>query len=437
MSHKFWETQPIYFDQNSYNYNSKITELNKSEDSIKLPNKFSFERIYLSDTHKCEKLCDFLNEHQIKNLDKREFIKQYSCEYLQSKYSNNVHLLLTIFNNENIVGCLLAHVSKMQINTNQIDTVIIDNIVTHINLRNKRMCVPLFKESVKHFSLLGYEVGFGMNNNKIINNFSKIKYLNRAINVKKLKETGYISYKESDSYKQIKKTHKMVNTVNKNFRLYKMEDLEIIFKLYQTYVERYNFYQIMTLSEFEHMMENKNIQCYVMTDDRDIPVDFIIYEKYNLISTNFLNEKSIWIKDISMSDLNSAYDTFNEFVKIGKLNINYTLDDFTQMVKNKTGLYNQFLSYYCVYKTTLPVVKGVVKYYSGHKNSLYKIMSNLVSVLQNKSNGEYKIDVLELPEIMDSESMLYELLFSETAKEDYYTLYNYNIAYLNPNQIAY
>lgn len=438
MTHNFWKTQPVYLEKNNLLYNEKIKELPKQEDITPLPSKFTFETISLSNSSQCQALCDFLNVHQIKNKTKREFIRQYTVNYLQYKYSNNVHLLLIIKSGSIIVGCLMAHVSKMQINNKQLDTVIIDNIVVHSGLRNKKMFTSLIKESSRHFNNLGYDIAFGKNNTQIINNFAAVKHLNRAINVKKLKETGYISYKETDSYKQIKKTHKMVNPVSKNFRLYEKTDLNDVFNLYQKYIERYNFYEILTLDSFEYLVNNLNNVCYVMTNDNNKPIDFIMYEYYDLIQTAFLDEKFIWMKDINVKETNQIYKVFTEFVKNGNLDVNYSLDDFIQMIKNKnTKLYKQFVQYYCVYKSTLPVRKGVVKLYSGHQTSIYKMMNNLVSVLQNKQNEFYKVDVLELPEIMDSETMLYELLFSETAKEEYYTFYNYNIANLNVNQIAY
>lgn len=378
-NYKFWSTQPV-------KKLKEITYVDGEIDHVKieeLPTEpgplldgFEWCNMDLNNDQDADEIAEFLNKYYIEDKS-GNFRLHYTAEMLQWMYKNKNHIAISvkynIDNKKTIIGFICGKVVKMQINKKQLDMIEINLLCIHRKLRQKRLAPRLIKEITRQFNLKGYFYGIYTATTYLPSPVTTIKYYHRPINIDKMVATGFTRLTNNITIEHIKNAIKIRGKPSELFVEMQPHHVDNAYKLFNKYMDKYNYHPIYTLEEFNHLfMDNKFVSSFVLEDNYGNVIDFISY---------------------------------------------YTLK--TRVLKNNEENENGFLNIAYLF------------YYTCVNTTIYKLINELIYVVH-----ESGIDIFTAFDIMENENVLTEVGFEEGSGILHYYLYNWKTKPIKNNQLA-
>jgi len=323
--YKFWSTQPVPNLNEHIGINGPIEENKEYNlvEPVKLPDGFKWVTYDMSSEQYCKKVSAFLNRHYIEDVTK-SFKLKYSAKFLQWYFTvpgaiQDLCIGIEFEKTGTLIGFISGIPLKHKINDKTVDTVEINFLCVHMKFRNKRCAPALIKEITRISRLNGYHQAFYSAENYLPKPFARVTYFHRAINIKKLLKTKFITKQGHSNTKEMIKYYSIPNEpINKDF--VKMEEPHIAdaYNIFNLYLDRYNFYPIYTLEQFKHVFYDNNFVTTYVLKENDIVVDFISYYKLPSIA----QKKNITINGAYLfyytSDTETAYRLLRDMLVVAK-----------------------------------------------------------------------------------------------------------------------
>ena len=200
---------------------------------------------------------------------------------------NESSIIIGLFDNTILIGTITASpitcVIRGQIHKlSEINYLCLDK--KYRTIGNARI---LIEEIAKMSQQIDYPIGFftGAHTYKIYNNFSKIQFYHRLINIEKLIKNDFTSIDMKEE--QLSEIEQYYGTIypkyitTYNFILLTNNDFDLIKDVYELYINNYKqhnyeFYQLYSYDEFYTLLSNKIAYTYLIYDS-DKLFDFVTF----------------------------------------------------------------------------------------------------------------------------------------------------------------
>ena len=320
--YKFWSTQPVPKLKEKSFIDGPIMNEMKSEEIRNTPYElvdgFEWSLINFNNDNNVIEISEFLDKYYVE--------EHYSPEFIKWMYANKEHIGVAVrySQNKTIIGFICGKVVKMQVNKMKLDMIEINLLCVHPKLRRKRLVPILIKEITRQFNLKGYFHGVYTDVLYLPSPIITVNYYHRAINLDTLLETGFTKLDSTHDLENIKKILKLPKKNSNNFKRMELQHLDVVYDLFNKYMDKYNYHPIYTKDEFKHIfLDNQFVFSYVFENEGGDVIDFASYytmptrvlvknEKHKFINKGYL----FYYTCNNMT----AYRIINELLIAGSLN---------------------------------------------------------------------------------------------------------------------
>lgn len=280
---KFWNNQPVNKEEYSSFINGKITILKQDIFANYLPENLSWMTLDITNDNTLNMVYQFLSDHYITDVNKmyrldysKEFIR---WSWMSPDYNKELHLGVIYTNPNDNVSILVGVVigTPMNIKINNIDTKLvgINFLCIHNELRNKQLAPLIIKEITRRSVLLNMDIALYTVAKKVTKPFSKCRFSNIYLNIKKLEECVFLPKGYTDGKLQSDLALALtVYTTPYKVRVMTIDDIDILYELLPSFMSKYKVYQTFTKCEIRHYFLNNIVQTYIieeMEHERVIP----------------------------------------------------------------------------------------------------------------------------------------------------------------------
>jgi glycylpeptide N-tetradecanoyltransferase len=280
--YKFWKTQPVQrFDEQDAKQDGPIDSSKTVADvrTEPYPLHVSFEWVLLDleSNEDLDQLHDLLRDHYVEDHD-AVFRFAYSRDFFNwalkpPGWKKEWHLGVRVKDTGRLVAFISGVPGDLSIRDKDIRSVEINFLCVHKQLRSKRLAPLLIKEITRRVNLHDIWQALYTSGTVLPKPLSTCRYGHRPLNWGKLNEVGFSSIPIGETKaSMIAKTALSNETKTKGWRKMQEKDIDIVFKLYDTWRHRYQISQIMSKDEVAHWLyggekqDGKVIHTYVVED---------------------------------------------------------------------------------------------------------------------------------------------------------------------------
>lgn len=292
---KYWKNKPIMkvtdriTSVNQISSDSDMERKYKCDNWTKLPDNYSWDKIEINDYTNMNKVCEFLSEHYQRGSES-EYIIKYDADRINWEMCHKGYFLTVNDNYHNIVGVIGFTFRTLQLMNNRYTCTEPMYMCCSKKYKGTGIAKVLMDEISRQSILLGINKGIFCNNRIITRPVATIRQFSRPLNYKKLREHDFIEIEGVDD--DIVHTKTKINLKpNRRYVVAEktQENIDIVYSLYNQYMESFNLYVVLAKSDIEnYMFDNKYVKTiFVMSEEEPIkPVDFITYNFYDIVNTN-------------------------------------------------------------------------------------------------------------------------------------------------------
>ena len=343
------------------------------EDSVKLPDGYSWDHVSLeeSDTNislTCIK--DFLDDNYIADSDGK-FRLQYTVDFIRDFLEQgHPKWNAAVTHDKIIVGFIAATRRKIYIKGKIVQTVEVNLLCVHSDVRHKRLAEYLIQEITRRVELQGIFTAIYTSGQPLPPKaFNTARYYHKFLDVVRLNAVGYTEFADEDipkaiEYHQHKKCRKLLNPMEAYIlRPFLENDVVVVKKLFENELGDHVVQEMFDEDKLNHMLRASYLDNYiveevsVMKKIRTVVgfisvynMDLTVLEKGDMLATSY-------IYTYCGNILPCISDLFTLLQKQGKTVVN-SLD----IGKNKviTRTYNMLPGtgylYYYMYNYRMPLL---------------------------------------------------------------------------------
>ena len=286
--YKFWKTKPVprlgeksSVDSCQIRNGDFLREkLGKAEET-RLPSGYTW-RIFDIRTDDISPIVDFLNTNFRKG-----FIINITADKIKWETMNRGFFVSTV-KDDKIVGCLGLTERTIQINSDTKTVAEGIYLCTSDELRSTGLSKVIINETIRRGVLANYDVGSFCTDSIVPSPSATIRYYNRPLNYKHLKENEFVGINDVDddlAHDRIRIKLKAPRTI---YLAEKTDaNVKLVLKLYTEYMKTFNLHNVLTLEEVEnYFFDDRYVRTIFFEDDNKKVVDFLTYRFYDIHNTN-------------------------------------------------------------------------------------------------------------------------------------------------------
>lgn len=280
--YKFWKTQPVLrFDEN-VEKEGPIDATKTVDDVRKEPypihSQFEWTVIDLESDEDLNQLHELLYDHYVEDHD-ATFRFAYSKNFFNwalkpPGWKKDLHIGVRVKDTGRLIAFISGVPCDLTIRGNDIKSVEINFLCVHKQLRSKRLAPLLIKEVTRRVNLMNIWQALYSSGTVLPKPLSTCRYGHRPLNWGKLYEVGFSSLPTGETRaSMIAKTTLGGEPKTKGWRKIQASDVESVWKLYNSWRDRYEITQIMSKDDVNHWIyggeqqDGKVIHTYVVEDE--------------------------------------------------------------------------------------------------------------------------------------------------------------------------
>lgn len=313
-AHKFWKTQPVPKYDESITEEGPIEPHKRPEDVRQEPyplvEGFQWTEIDVTDDIQLEDVFVLLNENYVEDRD-ASFRFHYTREFFRwalmcPGWRAEWHIGVRAKESGKLVAFIAAVPSTLRVRSARLQSVEINFLCIHKQLRSKRLAPLLIKEITRRVNLRDCWHALYTAGTLLPAPISVCRYTHRPLNWTKLNAVGFTDVPMGATPSQMVARYTLPkSTRTPGLRTMKCEDLDQVYELYEQYYSRFALAQYFTREELEHWLlgdrslpsDKQVIFSYVVEGHDGTITDFFSF--YSLPFTILDNPKH--------RDLNIAY----------------------------------------------------------------------------------------------------------------------------------
>lgn len=331
--YKYWKTKPVIKDHSTILYsqniesNLKNRKIYSSDESIALPNRMEWKIVNIDDQTNLNELHGFLMSYYYDS--NIEFKYNFTNEFLKWSLGNeNISISINIKNTNEIIGFISAKIQNLTVFEITKKFAIVTFLCAHPNYRKKNMTQILIDELIRRCVNLNIQQGCFLTPKFIPTPTTTFRTYFRPINYIKLQQCDFIDL-ELMKAKNKKNPEKIQNMLdadcvqNIKCEVMTMNHIADVYKIYKTFVSKYNIHKYYTTDDFiKLLLNNPIVKCFVFFDEKNEIVDFFSYYKLDYLSTkeNLIKGAHMYLYSCNMSAEKFIKNIFgvlkNDFIDI-------------------------------------------------------------------------------------------------------------------------
>ena len=272
---KFWINQPVNKEEYSSFINGKVMILKQDILPHYLPDYLSWITLDITDDNTLNTVHQFLSENYITDVNKmyrldysKEFIR---WSWMSPEYNKELHLGIVFTNPMDkipvLVGVVIGTPMNMNINKMNTKLVGINFLCIHEKLRNKQLAPLLIKEITRRSVLLNMDIALYTVAKKVTKPFSKCRFSNIYLNIKKLEECVFLPHDYPGAKLQSDLALALtVYTTPYKIRPMTVNDIDALYELLPSFMSKYKVYQTFSKDEIKHYFLNNIVQTYIIEE---------------------------------------------------------------------------------------------------------------------------------------------------------------------------
>lgn len=284
-SNKIIQTDFDYFQKNKIDPNKPLP----------LPKNFEWVELNPLDQKDLDLMTNFINHHY------QRFDKTIKHKFLSWIFSSPTYTMwkkiksvpisywcigVRTQQDKKIVGLVTLRPITYRVDEKYIQSFVVDFLVTHKQMRKKRLTPVLMKEILRRMAIFGFDTGSIINANSHLAFYPTVKtsqILFRPISLEKLSKTLFSNISRAQ-LAQLKERYENIQPTNdlSLIRFANLDDVPAMMEIYENYSKKYRFCPILNRKEFEHYFVPKNemVYTYVITNATGVIKDFITFHAF-------------------------------------------------------------------------------------------------------------------------------------------------------------
>ncbi|KAL0246789.1 hypothetical protein GEMRC1_007996 [Eukaryota sp. GEM-RC1] len=281
--HKFWSTQPVPQSKASTLPEGPISiPSTVSSKPLPLPPGFEWVELDLLDPSDKRQIYELLSHHYVED-DDSMFRFDYSSEFISWALTPPGYIKEYHIGIRSSTGALLAFISgvpqKLIVRDNEIESVDINFLCVHSQLRSKRLAPVLIKEITRRVNLNGVYFAAFTAGIALPTPYSDAQYFHRPLNIPKLVEIDFLSL-PAQKVSTMTKLYSHVPYLSdfKNImREMEEKDVASVTEILNIYLAKFVVHPVFTPEEVSHyFLPIANVvSSFVFVDENDHVTDFI------------------------------------------------------------------------------------------------------------------------------------------------------------------
>ncbi|ANZ76447.1 BA75_03477T0 [Komagataella pastoris] len=296
--YKFWKTQPVASFEEKIQSEGPIDERKTPDDIADSPlpllSSFEWVNVDMEDDHQADQLYDLLCNHYVEDKDS-SLRFQYSQKFLKwalksPRWKKDWHVGVRVKESGKLVAFISAIPVNLSVREKKIESVEINFLCVHKQLRSKRLAPILIKEITRRVNKCDIWHALYSGGGVIPTPVSTCRYTHRPLNFGKLYECGFSGLPHNTTKEQMIARYTIGSSTKlTGLRSLESKDLDQVKTLFDTFQSKYELYQNFTTEELEHWLlgdkeqqnlENQNdkvIQSFVVENDSGEITDFVSF----------------------------------------------------------------------------------------------------------------------------------------------------------------
>lgn len=291
--YKFWKTQPVpRFDEKIEEdgpIDSTKTVADVRKEPYPIHASFEWVTLDLNADNQLEQLYELLYEHYVEDHD-AAFRFGYTKEFFNwalkpPGWNAEWHVGVRAKESGKLVAFISGVPCDLSIRNNDINSVEINFLCVHKQLRSKRLAPLLIKEVTRRVNLHNIWQALFTSGTVLPKPVSTCRYAHRPLNWTKLNEVGFSALPQGETKASMNAKYSLTNTIKTSgWRKMEEKDVDSVFELYDKWRKRYALTQIMTKEEVRHWIyggskqAGKVVHAFVVQDPSTEKVtDFISF----------------------------------------------------------------------------------------------------------------------------------------------------------------
>lgn len=305
-NYDYWKHKPVMTltdkYNNSSNYGEIVTNIKSSNNPTNLPGGFRWTKININSIQDDNDFDDnnqfdmiaishFLTKHYRRGTNS-DYTMTYDPEYLKWQFNNTGHFMVILDRTDNIAAVIGYTVRRVMIHDKNVTMTEPLYMCCDPKYKNKGISKVLIDETIRQSAIEGYKYGIFCDNVIVPSPVATIRCYSRPLNYKKLKSHEFITISNVDDNLAHDKTRIKLKP-NKNYvTADKTEsNISIVHNLYNEYMKSFNIHMIMTANDIENYFFNdKYVKTMIVMDDKNVPIDFISYNYYDIYHLDEMNK---------------------------------------------------------------------------------------------------------------------------------------------------
>jgi glycylpeptide N-tetradecanoyltransferase len=293
-NYKYWKNQPVKLNKKQMLVSRSIQDKLELED-VNIASIYELVDIDLNNDTEMNTVSEFLKSNYIENLTNK-FRTVYSKDLIKwSIGSTGLIIGLKLKYNGILVGTIASNIIKTQIKNKVVELGNINYLCIDSRIRQKGYAEKLMTEMKNRLINNGYNSAIFSTDRYVPTPIIRMRQFHRPLNYEKIANLSYAEVNKnslsgtdkdtilSDLIDKYKITQKMPSNIIKM----DLSHIEQCYKLYNSYMDRYDLHNIYTLAEFINIFSNSDlVSTYVVLGTNDKVKDFFSFYKTESIKSN-------------------------------------------------------------------------------------------------------------------------------------------------------
>lgn len=268
--YKFWKTQPVTkFDEDVKQQgpvDKPKTVADVRTEPLPLLKQFEWVTLDLENSKDITDLHNLLYDHYVEDHDS-SFRFAYSVDFFKwaltpPGWNKDWHVGVRVKDTGKLVGFISGVPARLSVREHSFDSVEINFLCVHKQLRNKRLAPILIKEVTRRINLTNIWQALYTSGTIIPTPISTCRYTHRALNWEKLYDVGFSALPpDSTKAQMIAKNAIASSTKTAGLRKMVTADVDQVLELYSRFQSRYDLAQPMTEEELTHWLLGDQSLC--------------------------------------------------------------------------------------------------------------------------------------------------------------------------------
>lgn len=318
-NYDYWKNKPVRdFDEESLV--SKKIEKKIKIDKYELPDEFKFISVDMNDNTLMKKIELFLAKNYVKD-HSNKFRLNYTPEFIRWSLGKNGFIIAIVTNDKknNICGTIATRFNNVSVFEKSDTFSVVNFLCCHKKYKESSMAQVLIDKITKIIIKKGITQACFTFEKVIPSPSTIIRYYHRILNYKKTYDMKFTT--TGDGSEKTNKKFMIKGKIPDNYKNATEKHTQKIMKMFEQYVKKCDVHCCYTLEDFNWMLINNFVKCYLVVENNKI-MDFVSYYLLESVSDDgMINAGYLYLYSCNNINENAMIDDLLKICTYNKLDV--------------------------------------------------------------------------------------------------------------------